>query len=93
MTKEQYKQRRDELEAQIKELEQQYIDACPYKVGDKVLVKYGKKEKEAFLNHIGIRNWGDYYDFNFVAVKKDGTPSLQGAGVYSTNLSDIIKKL
>ncbi|PHJ51477.1 hypothetical protein VF04_34975 [Nostoc linckia z7] len=96
MTKEQYKQRRDELEAQIKELEQQYIDACPYKVGDKVVVvTYFLKEKEVFIQHITISRMENrsFYAIDFAAVKRDGTMSQQGAGLSWLGYKDIIRKI
>lgn len=90
--------------AEITLLEKQMVDACPFKVGDKVLVtqraKYGSMESiedECFITSIepaARQNslWDcDGYKIKFAKVKRDGKQSLNRAYVNPKSLSHIRK--
>lgn len=94
MTREEYKEKRKSLEAQLNQLEIDYISSnSPIKIGTKVTilsipVSYGSESKE----DIGIvtgyqRNYHDEVIPVFSQLKKDGTASSRELRVYGKILS------
>jgi hypothetical protein len=74
----------DSFKGQHKKYLQQLADkACPYKVGENIIIKgYAHEGKQGEVITInGTTDWNGSYQWHVVVVvlKKDGTPGLQHA--------------
>lgn len=74
----------DSLEQEIRETKEKLIELTPLKKGDKVkLTGYKNKETICFVSGVEYKLWREeQFEYTFVAMKKDGTPSLQSPGIY-----------
>lgn len=98
MTKETYKRTITEIDAKIKKLYEEKAAArteflqknAELKVGDKVKVYQTEWRSrtevlvaEVFISGVNDKYFSGDVNYQFVKVKKDGTPSNVNAGVYS----------
>lgn len=76
-----------ELSELRKRLWAELLKTCPFKRGDKVLVRSGNVEKLAFIGEINqqyfLKEGRSPFRYEFNACKKDGTMGQNSAGIYS----------
>ena len=95
MTKEEYNTRVAELTAKMKEMRQEvdsiraiYLAGSPFKVGDKVrATHYPGKSVLCYIAR--VYEVGGEYRYEFNKMKKDGSMSMQSAGILANNAEKV----
>ena len=102
LTKEQYTAKLKEVRAQIEaakqaeiNLKNQWMQQEPLNIGDLVDVTTGGDNDvkvRCFISVKMLRGWDDFkVCYDFCKIKKDGTPSVQSAGIYSYSKIKLVK--
>lgn len=92
MTREEFKQKYNDLQAKRRELADQeealkkeYLSFSPFKRGDKVVVDTHEGKVTCFVGEVKI-GFTSGYRYGFLKMKKDGTCSAVSAGLYNAQI-------